>query len=1469
MAAEVANKPSGAGRTGPTLGGMPALIWLLPLVVFVLLLIRSLSNYRSSQNSAAELTRDYTSMLAEQTARHWQAVLEQQAGDLALLADLLQNPSDDARRLVAEEAKAIVARDPPTFEMIGFTPAAQLASPSHGLLASRGTLQFAETEDCRDVHDRLSQTGKPWACRSAEAVGGRPGITIWYPVFFRDGGSQRYAGAITGSFLADLLIGQTVRPLGPSDPWLTLRLDERDVYSTKDKGVRVPQPLAELKATTTVTALDRHWQVQAMPRPGGKLGRLAQDNARRLTANVVLSLLIVGLIAFSFVAIGKARRGEVALRESERRYRSIFDNAADAVLLHDFQGRILDANPVACRRLNYTLQELLGKTILEVDSPESARQFLRDIERLRREGSILFEGEHLTRNGRRVPVEINARVIDYQGTPTVLSIIRDISERRHAERALRESETRFRELFGSIRSGVAVFEAVDEGEDFLIRDLNPAAEQIEGRSKDQILGRRVTEAFPAIRHIGLLEVFRQVWRTGTAAHHPAAYYDDGRIRGWRENYVYKLPSGEVVAVYDDVTEQKQAEERLRLTQFSVDRAEISVFWIDKDAQFLYVNQAACRSLGYTREELESMGVYDIDPEFPRETWSDHWESVNQAGSRTFETVHQARDGRIFPVEITANYLEFRGRSCHCVFARDITERKRVEEALRQSEERFRRAVTDAPLPVIIHAEDGEILQVNRAWIEISGYSSEDIPTVADWTAKAYGGQREMVRAAIDHLYQLDRREAQDEFEITTRSGEKRIWDFSSAPLGRLPDGRRTVISMAMDVTERRRAEDELASRKKFIETVLENLPIGVMVICAETGPILYLNAAFVQMHGWPREALPDREQLLECLFPDPEARRQTRERMDQTILAVPRKPVDWGDTCVTTSTGEKRIITVTGIPLPERDTWVFATLDVTEERRAEQALRESEGKLRSIFLAAPTGIGVVRRRVIVQVNERLCQMLGYAGDELVGNNSRMLYPTDQEFERVGQEKYRQISETGVGTVETQWVRKDGRLIDVLLSSAKMDPADPDTPVSFTALDITERKRAEAQLHRHIQELLLLSSITRQATVARSMNEVADVVLREIVNATEAEVGILYLRDNDILQLQRVYPQDARYAQVGAGLHKVGQCLCGQAAEGKAVYSTDIHGDPRCVLTECKRAGLRSFAALPLAKEGRIIGVLGFASFQEHDFSQRAAFLETVANQIAIIIQNVLLHERLASYAQELEQRVAERTAKLQEANQELEAFAYSVSHDLRAPLRSIVGFSSIVMNEAAQKLDSRDRENLQRVVAASRHMNELIEGMLQLSRMSRAAMHRRQVDLSEMARGIAKELRERNPDRNVEFSIQPDVTVTGDATLLQVVMENLLENAWKFTSKRDAARIEFGAESSNGEQVCHVRDNGAGFDMEYVGKLFIPFSRLHTAGEFEGTGIGLATVRRVIQRHGGRIWAEGRPDQGATFYFTL
>jgi light-regulated signal transduction histidine kinase (bacteriophytochrome) len=294
----------------------------------------------------------------------------------------------------------------------------------------------------------------------------------------------------------------------------------------------------------------------------------------------------------------------------------------------------------------------------------------------------------------------------------------------------------------------------------------------------------------------------------------------------------------------------------------------------------------------------------------------------------------------------------------------------------------------------------------------------------------------------------------------------------------------------------------------------------------------------------------------------------------------------------------------------------------------------------------------------------------------------------------------------------------------------------------------------------------------------------------------------------------------------------------------------------------------AFAGYPLIVEDRLVGVV--AMFARKELTEDTLeLLGSMADVIAQGIERKRAEEEVHLLNEHLERRVRQRTAQLEDANKELESFSYSVSHDLRAPIRHIGGFAQMLQNKAASDLDATSQRYLRTIMESADRAGRLIDDLLAFSRMGRAEMSPAVVDMDRLVRETFADLRFETTGRDIDWKIGELSEVCGDHAMLQLVLQNLLSNAIKYTRPRERAVIEIKSARNDEEIVFFVRDNGVGFDMAYVGKLFDVFQRLHHGEEFEGTGIGLATVRRIVQRHGGRVWAEGRVGEGATFYFSV
>jgi signal transduction histidine kinase len=465
--------------------------------------------------------------------------------------------------------------------------------------------------------------------------------------------------------------------------------------------------------------------------------------------------------------------------------------------------------------------------------------------------------------------------------------------------------------------------------------------------------------------------------------------------------------------------------------------------------------------------------------------------------------------------------------------------------------------------------------------------------------------------------------------------------------------------------------------------------------------------------------------------------------------------------------------------------------------------------------------------------------------------------------------------------ERTFLRRDGTRIPAEINAALVyDPAGRPLHIQSVVRDISRRKRAEAERERLLTDLIRRSTqLVTAAAVSKSASTILDPgeLMIKTVDLIQERFGFYYVG-------LFLVDDAGEYAVLRAGTAPVGQKMLAAghklAVGGESMVGTCVaRAEPRVALDVGEEAvrfdnpylpQTRSELALPLISRRVCLGALTVQSDQEDAFSDDdIAALQSLADQLAIALSNARLYEKVQSYATRLEDLVAERTAELAVVNKELEAFAYSVSHDLRAPLRSVDGFGQALLEDYAHQLDAVGQDYVRRMRAASQRMGQLINDLLKLSRLTRRELHREPVDLSAMVKAIAADLQQAQPGRQVQFDIAEGIVAHGDGHLLRVMLENLLGNAWKFTSKQPRARIHFGVEGSGGGRVYFVRDDGVGFDIAYVNKLFLPFQRLHGVTEFEGSGIGLATVQRVVHRHGGQVWAEGAEGQGATFFFTL
>lgn len=599
--------------------------------------------------------------------------------------------------------------------------------------------------------------------------------------------------------------------------------------------------------------------------------------------------------------------------------------------------------------------------------------------------------------------------------------------------------------------------------------------------------------------------------------------------------------------------------------------------------------------------------------------------------------------------------------------------------------------------------------------------------------------------------------------------------------------------------------------------------------------------------------------------------------------------------------------------------------DTIRRNEVEKALRESEERFRILAETANDGIvSTDSSGNIIYFNKGAERIFGYSTGETINQPVTMLMP--ERFHKANNEGLKRFLKTGeahiIGkTAELVGIRKDGSEFPVELSLASW-AIGKETFFTGILRDITERKRAEDKLQKAYDELeirvqertaelaqfnenlkneiaerkrveealrenfaqlsrknryeTIISTVTRSIHQSINLQDVLENAVESISkNIDEADNVSIYMVEGQeaVIKAYRGYPEwfinRVRTIPYPKGF------TWKAIIEGRPIYCTDVDKDT-VIGPAGREMGTKSYASVPINYGDKTVGCININSLKKNAFGEEEIkLLEIIAHEIEGAIHNAktaeaLRHseEEVCKINEELEKRVVERTAQLEAANKELEAFSYSVSHDLRAPLRAIYGFSRILFEDYSDRLDDEGRRILNIIRQNTQNMGQLIDDLLAFSRLGRQGIKLSNIDIAAIAKAVFRELRD-DEDETLQLNINTIPSAYGDRAMIHRVFINLLSNAIKFTKPKGKGIIEIGGWIEGKERIYYVRDNGVGFDMQYVDKLFGVFQRLHRQDEFEGTGVGLAIVKRVIHRHGGRVWAEGKVGDGATFYFTL
>jgi len=1231
------------------------------------------------------------------------------------------------------------------------------------------------------------------------------------------------------------------------------------------------QELAAREATSRrlMTDFDMECRIEAPGRPPRWLHARSHPRQRA-----------DGQVVWDGVAtdITERRQTEEALRASRTELAMFIEHAPAALAMFDQEMRYLSAS----RRwlLDYGLTgEVVGRSHYEV-FPEIGEDWKTVHRRALAGETVRAEQDRFVRADgavRWLRWEVRPWSFETGGIGGIVVVSEDITARIEAEHALAEANALYKSLVDQIPAGIfrkdAAGRYVFVNEEFLRLVQAEEADYL-GCSVDDVAARARSRAGESPAARALLKV-----TSGASLHHDRIIQTGETIRveevwpqsdGSSRHYLaVKTPvfgaRREIVGsqgVLFDITALKRAEVALRESEtrfhaaFQASPVAVVITRRD-DGRIVDANPAFLRLFGQEKDSVLGRNVRELGLIDEATAGIIRNALTERAGAIDSELSVRSASGERLDVLWSNAGLVLDGQDCDLNTLVNITERRRGQEALQL----FRTFVDESSDAFeVIDLETGRYLDFNDSQCRELGYTRAELL-----------GKRVMdIDPTVEDRWPDFARRLREGGQITGESVHQRrdgsIFPIEyNACLVRLD--RDYAVAVVRNITERKQAQEALQlSEAKFAQAFSDNAAAIAITRLAD-GLVIDVNETWVRMWGYRREEIVGRSARFMWNTPEAALRfvRELREKG-----AVRNWEQDFRNKEGKTFTTElwSRVLKFGG-----EEVVVSTLVDITarriaeEELRTHQAILEETGRIAKVggwSFDPATGEGtwtdevarihdldpasVTSRDIGLSFYvEKSRPLIEWAVKAAVEHGT----PYDLELEM--------ISAKGVH----KWVRtighpelRDGRVVRVRGSFQ----------------DITERKRTERQL-------LLQAAVGRVLSAAKTREEASQGILQAICGSENFQFGAIWSPDEAGERLRC----DALWQEPRLALAELAEAtwpltftrgvdLPGTVWERQQVWGfPEVAQEPNYLRREvAARCGFHSALAFPIMVEREVVGVVDFLArdVRERDVRIEAVF-ETLGRQIGLFFQRCQAEERVHTLNAELERRVIERTTELAAANRELEAFSYSVSHDLRAPLRAVDGFSQALVEDYGPKLEPEAQRYLATIRGGAQRMGQLIDDLLTFSRLSRQPLDRRTVSMTELVSAVLAELEHARAGRDLAVHVATMCAAEGDPSLLRQVWLNLIANAFKYTSRRAAAVVEIGCLRQNEACVYFVRDNGAGFDMRYADKLFGVFQRLHRAEDYEGTGVGLAIVHRVVQRHGGRVWAEAAVDKGATFYFSL
>lgn len=922
----------------------------------------------------------------------------------------------------------------------------------------------------------------------------------------------------------------------------------------------------------------------------------------------------------------------------------------------------------------------------------------------------------------------------------------------------------------------------------------------------------------------------------------------------------KNSTGSIIDIPKNKEGKKELIESERRYRSLFDNSLDAILLTIPDGRIIAANPAACEMFGRSDEEFRKVGRAGIvDLSDPR--LESLLKERKRKGSAKGELYFFRKDGSRFPAEVTSSiFADSSGNQKTSMIIRDISDRVNLIKELQQSEVSYRNMFMNNPQPMLIFdLETLSFLEVNNAAIKHYGFTRDEFLSM---TVKDIRPPEDM---ASFREYLNNTREQlvlAGEWRHQKKNKEIIIVEIISHAI--TYNGRKARHVMALDVTERRRAEDKLIEKDIQFRKLSANFQDMIFQFTRKNDGsycVPIASEGIKNLFGCsPEDVVNDFSPISKVIHPDDlpgliEAIEDSARNITQFTyefrVRLPELPDQW---IFARSTPEK---------LPDGSVnWYGFNANITYLKNIEESLQQSEERFRRIYEDGPSGIVLVNKSMKYEMaNRAFCRLVGYSMEELKSFTFLDITHPDDRARGV-----KNFSELIKGTIreyssEKRYIRKDGEEIWVSITITAINDQDGQFLYSLGIVeDINKRKKAEDEFNILNTRLKLLIGAIKSIATSYSMKSIMHTVNTTAGKIMNAKGSSFILREGEYCYFA---DENAITPLFRGKRFLLKDCISGWVIRNKKQAAIkDIYSEEKTLTELYKGTFVKSLAISPIRQNDPLGAIEVYWDKYYEPSPEEFQLLQTLADATAKAVENIHLIEGL-------EKRISERTSELQTLYKEMEAFSYSVSHDLKAPLRHINGFAEILVKQFSELLPESGRNHLNTIIAAAKKMGVLIDDLLKFSRTGSTELKKSFHNMEQIVMDSLNQIKPSAGQRNIKWTIEKLPEVYGDYNLLRLVWENLIDNAVKYTRLKETGEITIGHRVEGSRQVFFIKDNGAGFDMRYADKLFGVFQRMHSQNDFEGTGIGLANVRRIITRHGGETWAESQPDMGSTFYFSL